>query len=74
MVPEIGRKTLPSSSRVKVTKNKQHGRKFGDTYQHSGSGLWMDRKDSTPIRTSVGGASVYSCGPAEVCCFKYSVG
>jgi len=68
VIPEIGRNTLPSSSRVKETKHKQHGRKCGDTYKHSGSGSCMDRKDSTPIRASVGGASVYSCGPVEVCC------
>jgi len=56
------------SSTVMETKNKQHGRKCGDTYNHSGSGSCMDRKDSKPIRASVGRASVYSCGPVDVCC------
>jgi len=67
VIPEIGRNTLPSSSRVKETKNKHHRRKCGDTYRHSGSGSCMDKEDSKPIRASVGGAPVYSCGPVEVC-------
>jgi len=68
VIPEIGRNTLPSSSRVKETKNKQHGTKCCDTYKQNGSGSCMDRKDSKPIRASMGEASVYSCGPVEVCC------
>ena len=68
-IPFVDLKYLTlSSSRVNEPKNKQHGRKYGDTYKHSGSGSWMDRKDSMPNRANVGGASVYSCRPIEGCC------